>query len=697
MRRYKVSNFFNFSSCRILQSDILSTLSSSSSSPVVASLDRKALTTKTPVWATIKLSEISSFINHNNDRKGQGSCDENCLIDGLLYANILGEAAKKGIDVLFFERNLNRHVSSNDNILKHAVNNIHNSLIGAKVFNVRMPKSSKIDQKQSSVYAYCSKKINGGVTLMGINYSNTRAKINSKLMTSTMEKNSVVSQYLLSVADGYVMLNNEQYNGTLTAAHKFKKISNRSVDLSIPPFSIVFWVIRNANVKECLNIESNHVRPLTNPSSFSTSPSISSLTSSSSSDKLLKTLVANAINDKEKSGRVKRQFNGRTPFSPRLDFKIADLMSPTNLNQLQSKTIMDVLWNKNTEIYKVAPSLHDKNPLESRENVNLPSGDVYLLVNDGKSDYIDADIDYYTQIPPRKNSFKTKIRKPSKKVMSDDSYIAASEAHERFMSYSDAETANPQIKKSSKSPQQQQPQEVGELFEKEIPTHIYETNDQQMRGSSKNVEIKTVMRELEPTIRQSKKALLAAKKKFSDDQLIELLKDATLEEVNRSQFKNADDFEVIDLTNIKEDELPDYAEYDDDEDGFFGGGDNNKKVRSKRAIIDYSKNEIPRDGIHYHNDDDDDEYSIENLANLYLLPPRYDSENSKGDVVTKLMTSTSPLTTTSTETPSNDSSSLGIKIIDIFSKSADDIAHVIHKNIRSMWNVFDSASSAYYS
>lgn len=570
--------------------------------------------------------------------------------------------------MLFFDNNVASSQPFYESSFKHAINKLHNALIGTRVFNVRKASSG---EKQSSMYAYCSKRMNGGVTLIGINYSNTRSKINSKLLSS-VEKSSVVSQYLLSVANGKVMLNNERYNGTLTVAHKFKKISNHNVELTIPPYSIAFWVIKNANVKECLNSETNHVRPLT-----------SAIPSSTSSDKLLKTLVANAIIEKEKSSRVKRQFSTL----PKLDFKFANLI-PSNINQ---RSIKDVLFNRNTEIYKVAPGI-DQNPLESKENPLLPSGDIYLLVNDGKDDYIDAQIDIpkKSQRKASKNSLKNKLR-PTIKVR-DDSADEASEAHEIYLSNDYEERTMPtkksQAKKASK-PQQQQPQEIGELFEKEISSHAYESNDQHTKASSKNVEIKTVMRELEPTIRQSKKAILAAKKKFSQDQLMELLKDANLEEVNRSHFQNADDFEVIDLTDIKE-ELPDYAEYDEDDDGFFG---ENTKVRTKRAAIDYSKNEIPRDDHYF--DEEDEDFSIENLSNFHLFLPHLEhySDNSK---TVKLMTSPSITTTSTTSTEAPNMDSLGIKIIDVFSKSVDDVFHVVHKNLRSIWNVFASSPSPQY-
>jgi hypothetical protein len=469
---------------------------------------------------------------------------------------------------------------------------------------------------------------------------------------------------LLSVADGHVMLNNERYNGTITPAYKFKKILKHSLDLTIPPFSIMFWMIKSANIKECLNVESNQVRKID---------------TSSSSDKLLKTLAAKAIIP---STRTKRQFiPGNNPFLPKLDLKLSNFMT-SNINQ---RSIKDAFFNRHTEIYKVAP-VAEQNPLESSENPSLPKGDIYLLVNDGKKDdYVDAEIEY-----PQVH--RKAVKSPKRKIFRniEDSAKMASEAHEYVLShdyvenpYKTATTGKSSTKKSSKP--QQQPQEIGEIFELEKPTLDYEhiSDDQQVRASSKNVEIKNVMRELEPTVRQSKKAILAAKKKWNQEQIMELLKDATLEEVDRSQLQNTEDFEVIDLT--ENDEMnPDYAEYDDDEDGFFSNG----KVRTRRATMDFKKNEIPREGDHYVDLYDDEDFSIENLDDSHFLPPRYGHDNSKS---VKLMTSSTEKSTTTSEAPIKDS--LGIKFVDTVGKSLEDVVHTIHKSVHSFWKIFDQEFS----
>ena len=207
-----------------------------------------------------------------------------------------------------------------------------------------------------------------------------------------------------------------------------------------------------------------------------------------------------------------------------------------------------------------------------------------------------------------------------------------------------------------------------------------------MKTSNKNVEYKTVMRELEPTVRQSKKAILAAKKKWNQDQIMELLQDATLQEIDRSQIRNPSDYEIIDLTD--DNQAADYAEYyDDDQDGFFS--ETPGKVRTRRSINDVKRNEIPREGDHYVDlFGDVDDFSIESLYNNHFHPePRIIHED-----LTKLIITSPPTEATTAEMPPP-TNSLGLKIINVMGKSLEDAVQSIHKSVKSIWNVFDQEFS----
>lgn len=591
----------------------------------------------------------------NNRGKSPGLCDENCLLNGLQYAKVLGEAAKTGADVLFIE---SHDISSlNANVFKQAIDKMHNALIGTRIFKVRSSKSS-YDKKQSSVYGYCSKKMNGAVTMMGINYSNAREKINSKLSTS-VESNSVILQYILSIADGNVMVNNEKYNGTLMPVYKFKKNSKFSIDLTIPPFSIAFWVLKNANEKECFNkLKSEEKNKIRTGSAIT-----------SSSDDLLKTLVANALRkENENSQRSKRQISNVSPLLPKFDFNFSNLV-PSNINQ---RSIKDVFLNKNTEVYRVAPV--ETNPLQSSENPALPNGDVYLLIDDGtKDEYSDIEIQYPSSNNKKEQRKQLKLNKQlyQTNVKTDipDEYLTS---HDYIESKHKTSKKNMNLKKKT---QTQQQKDVGELFETENMNIEYPKNYDQMRSSTnQNVEIKTITRELEPTYRQSKKAIIAAKRKWDQNQLMELLKDATLQEVDKSQIRDVNEFQIIDLSN-NEDIPLDYEEYEDnDEDGFFSS--DKHKIRTRRSI-DYRINEIPR-SENFLYDSKEDDSSVEDV-HFYLHPRQ--PEN-------KFQQSTTPTTKQESTIVVDENSPLGVKLIDVFSKSLDDIIFTVHKNLISWWYVF---------
>jgi hypothetical protein len=613
---------------------------------------------KKSVWITID-DDAEDFEQNYPRNNAKSLCDESCLIDGLIYAQVLGDAAKNGIDVLFFKR-----TSQSSNAFKDAINKLHNDLIGTKVFNTRTRMASSLDpQKQPSVYAYCSKKMNGGVTMMGINYANTRAKINAKLSAS-IESNSIVSHYLLSVADGVVLLNNEKFNGTISPAYKFKKIANRKIDFTIPPLSIAFWVIKDANCKECIdNLKAkNKVR-------------VRSAASKTSADNLLKILASDALNV-----RVKRQLPPFHSFQfPNFDLSIPNLM-PSNVNQ---RSIKDVLFDKNTEIFKVAPI--ETNPLQSSENPALPNGDVYLLVNDGMNDdYVQHD-EVIVEEPVRSTK---KNKKATKKSSQRDMMTQPTEALEYSIAHDYIESSHRDAtttkKSTSKKSQKPQPIEVGELFESELPAVNSNVHFDQMKDSNRNVEIKTVVKELEPTQRQSKKALMAAKQKWNRAQLSELLKEVKLEEVDKSKLEDADNFKIIEYVRGEDN---DYNDYDSDEDGFFSSDDDssNHKIRTKRnAEVDYRKNEIRRYGGHYVDEDtshQDDESSIETIVDdvhLFLQP-----RNEYSNVATVATT------TTTTSSQSTEEKPLGVRIIDSFTKSLGDVVITIHKNMIGWYMTFN--------
>ena len=620
------------------------------------------LSYKSPSTTWITIDNSSRFSNEVSKKVANASnnqtCDQTCVMNGLLHAQVLGESARKGFDVLFFHDGAKK----SSNSFTQAVTVLHKKLIGTKVFNTRVTKSSP-ESKLMSLYSYCSKKQNGAITLMGINLSNMRSKFNVRI-SSPIDTNSIVLQYLLSASDGRVFLNNEKFNYDAAPVVKFKKLSKYSMSLVLPPFSMAFWTVKNAKINECLSIEDVKV------SKVASSPVISS-----STDKLLNKLVANEFetrrtNSIEKLSRHKRQLVGTNQLFPKLPFKLPNLMASSSNN----RPIKDVLFNKNTDVYKVDPV--EVNPLQSSENPSLPNGDVFLLINDGKN-LPDVNVDYVVDDLEEPKKRKMIRKKSEKKII----YKETTEEPGYLTPYDYLEASPKASKKSpKKTSKQDKPKEIGELFEAELPSSNKERSNDQMKSPSSDFELKTVIKELEPTYRQSKTALLAARRKWDREQIMELLKDAQLEEFDRTAIDDADDFEMIDLSeNV---ETQNYEEYEEDDDGFFD--DNLHYIRTRREI-NYSKNEIPKYGSHNFMYDEDED-SIENLLDdIHLfLPPR----NENG-------VSTQPQLST-TQSPSTTTPPIPIQAMNYLSKSLTDVIHVAHETMIGWWNVFYHPEAHYY-
>lgn len=618
---------------------------------IIAKSNPVSAKSQAPAWITVEGShdEISALEEENSP-----SCDHECLMNGLLHAQVLGEAAKKGFNVLFFTEAFN---TTKHNSFEKAVSTLHKNLIGPKVFNARVMKNSP-DGKLMNLYSHCSKKTNGALTLMGINFSDMRAKFNVRI-SSPIDSNSIVIQYLLSASNGNILLNNEKFNNDATPSYKFRKLSKNSMALILPPFSMAFWTIKSAKVNECLNITEVKENKIEKEK-----------LSASSSDQLLKKLVANEldslkVNSIDKKVRERRQLAGNG-FLPSFELELPTFKFPSLLASASNpKASRDTFFNKNTDVYKMSSA--DANPLKSSENPALPKGDVYLLINDGKRPTKSGSVDYVADDHEEPKQQKTSRKKQNRIV-----YQEPSEAPDYFIPHDYIDASVRTTKKSSKKQsKQEQPKEIGELFEAvRAPANAGgRSNDQ--KALSSNVELKTVIRELEPTYRQSKSAMLAAKRKWDKDSLMELLQDAQLEEVDKSQISDTEDFELIDLT---EDAQPsNYDEYEGDDDGFFD--DQLHRVRTRRHV-DFTKNEIPKYGVHVFDDEEDSIESLTHDVQLYMHPRGEVQEQPTPIEVI-------PKTSTATEPP------ITIKAIDFLSQSLGDALNVAHKTFVGWWYVFN--------
>lgn len=653
--------------------------------------------TNAPIWGNV-VPSIDDIINHqtaaamfysadDNTRKylSRTGCDHVCLYEGLLFAQVLGDSARNGFDVLYFKddiKNYNSLVSTTplSNLksqinMKQSIMMLFKKLIGTKVFNVKLTKNS-INTKQMNFYGFCSKQMNGAITLMGINFSNMRGKFNLKL-SSQLNQNAVVLQYLMTISDGQILLNNEPFDGqSIIPSYKFKKFTKNSIIFTLPPYSIGFWTVKNAKISECLNLDYTEMEMEADVQE-----------TSSSADLLLQQLLKKVFESQagdQSTQRVKRQIGSNMQFLPKLDLDFPFKFPTSSPNQ---KSLKDVLFNKNTDIYRLnspnSPS--EKDLLKSSENAALPEGDVYLLINDGgeypevavekpSNDYI---TDEAVNVLNRKSNGKR--RKPSvRKVTTTPAPVSVEQDEHDFYTpydYDESKTFK-SSKQSSKKTPKVEIKEDGELWEMEKPIHTpnMRKNDP-MKSASSNVELK-VMKELEPTYRQSKAALMAAKKKWNRNQIMELLKDADLEEVDKSKFKSTDDFEIIDLTeNTASTEYHEEDYLDEDDDDFFKSEENFHHSRNRRDI---SENEIRK--YNYVDEDISLPYDLED--NIMFPSHKY---------VSYFKTSTS--TTSTTQHPKEQTTeatpkSKTYKAIDFFSQSLADVVTGVHSQLLGWFNIF---------
>ena len=647
--------------------------------------------TAAPIWGNV-IPSIDDIINHqtaatmfyssdDNTRKylSRSGCDHVCLYEGLLFAQVLGDSARNGFDVLYFKddiKNYNSLVSTSplSNLksrinMKQSIMMLFKKLIGTKVFNVKLTKNS-INSKQMNFYGFCSKQMNGAITLMGINYSNMRGKFNLKL-SSQINQNAVVLQYLMTISDGQILLNNEPFDGdSIIPSYKFKKSTKNSIIFTLPPYSIGFWTVKNAKISECLNLDYTEMEMETEVQE-----------TSSSADLLLQQLLKKVFESQPgdpSTQRVKRQIGSNMQFLPKLDLDFPFKFPTVSPNQ---KSLRDVLFNKNTDIYKLnSPnSQNEKDLLKTSENTALPEGDVYLLINDGgsevavekKNDYVP---DEAVNVLNRKSNGKRK-KQNFKKLTTTPTPVSVEQNDNEFYvpyDYDESKTFKSNKQSSKKTPKVEI-KEDGELWEMEKPIHSsIAGNNDQMKSSSSNMELK-VMKELEPTYRQSKAALMAAKKKWNRNQIMELLKDADLEEVDKTKFKSTDDYEIIDLTeNTASNEYQEEDYHDDDDDDFFKSEESFHHSRHRRDI---SENEIRK--YNYVDDDTILPYDIEDDM---LVP----SNNQVYPFKISTSTTQHPKEQKTPATPKSKT----YKAIDFFSQSLADVVSGVHSQILGWFNIF---------
>lgn len=172
------------------------------------------------------------------------SCNETCLQNGLHYATLLGDAARNGFNTVF--KALSRQEVQSYG-LTYLIALLHKSTIGTKVFEV-----PQITDHDVQIFAYCGRVGNGSLTLMAINHHSEDFEFDFKL--ASKQHSTEVLQYVITVADGTILLNEETFNfeAQLEPSARVRPIL-KGLQLTIPTQAIAFWVVPNLNLRECFD------------------------------------------------------------------------------------------------------------------------------------------------------------------------------------------------------------------------------------------------------------------------------------------------------------------------------------------------------------------------------------------------------------------------------------------------------------
>ncbi|XP_069756333.1 inactive heparanase-2 isoform X2 [Narcine bancroftii] len=190
---------------------------------------------------------------------------------GFLWLNTLGMSAKQGMDVVFrnsfFDHGYNHLVDQNFNPLPdYWLSLLYKRLVGTKVLMVqvaglqRRRRPGRVIRDKLRIYAHCTHSRNynylrGSITIYIINLHRSRKKI--KLAGALRDK--TVHQYLFQpYGDQGLLAKLVQLNGHLLMMvnnETFPEFKPRTLRAGrivvIPPLSIGFYVVKNANAPSC--------------------------------------------------------------------------------------------------------------------------------------------------------------------------------------------------------------------------------------------------------------------------------------------------------------------------------------------------------------------------------------------------------------------------------------------------------------
>lgn len=204
---------------------------------------RTVLNSKVPVWLSLTNSKVDSTTSDS-------ICSMNCIQRGLSWAQTLGDASKKGFKMVYMPIEKNEWFKPS---LTYYTTLLHKRIMGEKVFETKMMSGNRVE---THMYAHCTKNMSGSFTIFGVNPADSKTHVAAKV---PFKSGTEFSEYILTVnsATGKVQLNgNDIIEGSNLGPATRNKRPNKSAMLSMPPYSVGFWVFTMADLSECEQIQS---------------------------------------------------------------------------------------------------------------------------------------------------------------------------------------------------------------------------------------------------------------------------------------------------------------------------------------------------------------------------------------------------------------------------------------------------------
>lgn len=240
-----------------------------------------------PTWLTLKPSKSV---------EPKSICDQACILDGLTWAINLGENSKHGFDVIFKPISEQSHISTN---LEYYITKLYKNMIGRKVFDVKLLSGDR----GVNFYSYCTKNMSGSITMLAINTADEQMKITTKI--GFRNAGNEIMQYILTISDGNILLNNEKLtqDTLIDPFIKYKRL-RRPLVLSLPPYSVGFFIFPKADIFECMEADYEDIDVEDKLSDASHKPNnILSKIKASTTDRLLEQLIKENLKKDIGSGK----------------------------------------------------------------------------------------------------------------------------------------------------------------------------------------------------------------------------------------------------------------------------------------------------------------------------------------------------------------------------------------------------------